>query len=1178
MISPPGTRDSSIPKDLLSLSVSRLASSEYEVLKFLHKDLASRSDSVGINKETFLQYFNLPGLWGERLFRYFDMNGSNYIEFEEFIAGISICCRGTPSEKITVLFHVFDLNEDSVIRKAELVTMLSNFPMMAKRMKPEFNQTLASPSVASRSPSSDNIRAEYAESGLESGEKSSRSVTGYVSAEGNPHEDNKMNIKKLRHDTVLFKSLISSLSKTSFQSALSSECVSRCDTLNNSIQKVNSISTGGRDCNTSTPDSFNGAENAVPSSPPDVNDVKSGISRRESHDSCHEKVMTNRSHSSFTKVDRKIRGRSMSQDFYDSYRRFNHPKSKSANYSDDSDTNKSVAHGHREKVKNCIQGLNEAEMYGKPSPEVVKRIKDSAVASMAATSIIEHENLTEADGGSLDILVESILEECDFNDNGHLDFDTFRVWVRKNNCVLSLFSQYLHEEVWGLRGNAFITSPENLEFFISSIGEVPSRPQNIVNEEEEKIAGSSQLDRRDRVTQRMVYQMFLVNKSEAETFKKCISSLENVVSEEILRYLHHVSDKIQENGRVRNFSKRESMESHSQIASSMKDVLSCPNCATPFFMCPVCFKRHECLSLYIDPEIYIICENCTRNQQETRFTKCWICEWNFSEASQMAITKRRQHKSQLLRRFRYRVRNSPRRGYHGAQSPSKTRKTDETSRRCLMKSSASILHSNSYGNRRLLSRSTTSSIKKNVSLSRDFSKLSLETMSSSIGVTDNGEWPLLRANAPTKAGYMYKRGKHFHKMEKRYYVLVDKLLYYYMDKQSTTPRGCIFLEGCYLNSVAKDKITTMYCLRICQKSKKLNRREFYVSSKTEFIEWVEALSVAMKQQSITQLYTICEQLGHGKFSVVYRAIYKSTGEEFAVKIVDKTKIGDQERELLRSEIAILSLLRNQHVIYLKDVNDTCDSLYIVMELVKGGELLDLINQVHRLSETHTHKIICQLLEIVAYLHKCGIIHRDIKPENILLTDKTEEATIKLTDFGLSTLCGPNEVLKQPCGTLAYVAPEVLTLQGYNQKADVWSIGVIMYLLLRGRLPFSVKYPGSMNMRSHYAVRFDGQYWEGVSTSAKDLIGRMLQVNADDRITVFEALEHVWVKNFVAVNYDEFANNGKDLGAAPDFIHSLRNTTDTTFVIPYSESCMNNLQALQNEAEEQGDKTLSTVVE
>ncbi|ANQ08114.1 Asparagine-rich protein [Plasmodium coatneyi] len=397
-----------------------------------------------------------------------------------------------------------------------------------------------------------------------------------------------------------------------------------------------------------------------------------------------------------------------------------------------------------------------------------------------------------------------------------------------------------------------------------------------------------------------------------------------------------------------------------------------------------------------------------------------------------------------------------------------------------------------------------------------------------------------------KEGILYKIGKHLHQFKARYYILFDNLLYYYDKQKNLKPRGFMFLEGCYVEVISKNDHINKFGFSICHKgTNHVQRRNLYVNTYEEREEWLQALYSTTKQNTLYNLYELHEQLGQGKFSTVYRGINKQTNSEFAIKVIDKRSVSIYEKELLRSEISILRLLRHPNVIYLKEIINTKETLYISMELVKGGELYDFLLTETRLSEIHANKIITQLIKTVAYLHRCGIIHRDIKPENILLTDKSRDAQIKLTDFGLSTLCAPNELLKEPCGTLAYVAPEVITLQGYNHKVDAWSIGIILYLLLSGKLPFPISKNTEMNVQKNYVLTFKDHVWKSISSSAKDLISKLLELNVEKRISANEALEHIWIKNPTAViNENSFIYKNEEIN-----ILNLQDVSVSTFNIP-----------------------------
>lgn len=198
-------------------------------------------------------------------------------------------------------------------------------------------------------------------------------------------------------------------------------------------------------------------------------------------------------------------------------------------------------------------------------------------------------------------------------------------------------------------------------------------------------------------------------------------------------------------------------------------------------------------------------------------------------------------------------------------------------------------------------------------------------------------------------------------------------------------------------------------------------------------------------------YVISKELGRGRFSIVCECVHKMTGVHCAVKIIDKATIEPEEKSLLRTEIAVLKLVNHPNIIRMEGLYESKGYIYIVMEMLKGGELFERIVGRPRFSELEAAQLIKPLLESVAYLHDLGIVHRDLKPENILCGEELDD--LKIADFGLSKMILPKEKMDAACGTLSYVAPEVLTMQGYGKEADLWSVGVIMFLLLCGKLPF-----------------------------------------------------------------------------------------------------------------------------
>jgi len=265
--------------------------------------------------------------------------------------------------------------------------------------------------------------------------------------------------------------------------------------------------------------------------------------------------------------------------------------------------------------------------------------------------------------------------------------------------------------------------------------------------------------------------------------------------------------------------------------------------------------------------------------------------------------------------------------------------------------------------------------------------------------------------------------------------------------------------------------------------------------------------------AITDIYDIKEELGKGAFSVVHLCVDKKTGTKFAVKIIDKTKASaESDEKRLKTEIAILKQVKHTNIVCLKELFDTHDKLYLVMELVTGGELFDKIVEKGNYTEKEASVVVAKMLSAISYLHSIKIAHRDLKPENLLLK-AGDDTAVMLSDFGLSKIIGDDAMMETACGTPYYVAPEVLNATGYGQEVDLWSIGVITYLLLCGFPPFygdSLPEVFEQIMKADYD--FPEPYWDNVSKEAKDFIKNLLVVNPQKRFTSDQSLNHAWIKH------------------------------------------------------------------
>ncbi|XP_066104132.1 ribosomal protein S6 kinase alpha-2 isoform X3 [Saccopteryx bilineata] len=263
----------------------------------------------------------------------------------------------------------------------------------------------------------------------------------------------------------------------------------------------------------------------------------------------------------------------------------------------------------------------------------------------------------------------------------------------------------------------------------------------------------------------------------------------------------------------------------------------------------------------------------------------------------------------------------------------------------------------------------------------------------------------------------------------------------------------------------------------------------------------------------TDGYEIKEDIGVGSYSVCKRCVHKATDAEYAVKIIDKSKRDPSE------EIEIL-LRYGQHpnIITLKDVYDDGKFVYLVTELMRGGELLDRILRQRCFSEREASDVLCAIAKTMDYLHSQGVVHRDLKPSNILYMDESgNPESIRICDFGFAKqLRAENGLLMTPCYTANFVAPEVLKRQGYDAACDIWSLGILLYTMLAGFTPFANgpdDTPEEILARiSSGKYALSGGNWDSISEAAKDVVSKMLHVDPQQRLTAVQVLKHPWIVN------------------------------------------------------------------
>ncbi|XVF58921.1 hypothetical protein PTKIN_Ptkin07bG0104900 [Pterospermum kingtungense] len=264
--------------------------------------------------------------------------------------------------------------------------------------------------------------------------------------------------------------------------------------------------------------------------------------------------------------------------------------------------------------------------------------------------------------------------------------------------------------------------------------------------------------------------------------------------------------------------------------------------------------------------------------------------------------------------------------------------------------------------------------------------------------------------------------------------------------------------------------------------------------------------------SLTDHYSLGKKLGQGQFGTTYLCTHKPTGQQFACKSIPKRKLICQEDyEDVWREIQIMHhLSEHQHVVRIRGTYEDQVSVHLVMELCEGGELFDRIVKKGHYSEREAAKLIKTVVGVVEACHSLGVMHRDLKPENFLFDTVEEDAALKATDFGLSVFYKPGESFSDVVGSPYYVAPEVLR-KHYGPESDVWSAGVILYILLSGVPPFWAETEmGIFRQILQGKIDFDSEPWPGISESAKDLIRKMLDRSPKRRLTAHQVLCDPWI--------------------------------------------------------------------
>lgn len=310
-------------------------------------------------------------------------------------------------------------------------------------------------------------------------------------------------------------------------------------------------------------------------------------------------------------------------------------------------------------------------------------------------------------------------------------------------------------------------------------------------------------------------------------------------------------------------------------------------------------------------------------------------------------------------------------------------------------------------------------------------------------------------------------------------------------------------------------------------------------------------------------YVLGDELGWGQFGVIRSCYDLVTSETLACKSIAKDRlVSSDDLKSVKLEIEVMAKLSGHpNVVDLKAVYEDEGFVHLVMELCAGGELFHRIEKCGRFSECEARRLFQQLMEVVVYCHENGIVHRDLKPENVLLATKESSSPIKLADFGLATYIKPGQNLYGTVGSPFYIAPEVFA-GGYNEAADVWSTGVILYILLSGMPPFWGKTKSRIfeSVRSA-ELRFPSEPWDNVSDCAKELIAGMLCREPTQRLTAKQVLEHSWIKDFSTQPQSAYRRSQQITGSSSFSALHVSTTRDVSFGFASPISCYNQAQPI-----------------
>lgn len=359
---------------------------------------------------------------------------------------------------------------------------------------------------------------------------------------------------------------------------------------------------------------------------------------------------------------------------------------------------------------------------------------------------------------------------------------------------------------------------------------------------------------------------------------------------------------------------------------------------------------------------------------------------------------------------------------------------------------------------------------------------------------------------------IYKRKTD--KIIKFFVVFSKNNILFFRDKSKRQLLGVHYVKGCHLETIGKTEIDnkSFYAYHIVFKDKK---REYLCRNSDEYFKMIEVVKIATDYRDINEHYKIKSLIGKGSHGKVYLSKNKSNKKTVAIKVFEKKDLTKIDSLLILNEIQILKTCKHKNILSYIDNFEDDEYIYILSEFMEGNDLQQfLYNTPNILNEREVKQLIIQISNGLNYLHKLKIVHRDLKPANILLKSFNIDSKVKIADFGLSIIQGPDDIVCNRAGTLNYNAPEVILHQNYDSKIDVWSLGIITFFLFTGEMPFEIKKDREYIIKNIINTDINTKLFLkcNISQEAKAFISGCLNPDVNKRYQICDVLYSNWLKN------------------------------------------------------------------